>query len=96
MTRQCPHCADTGVVITNTWELGDPVFKSDCECAIGRSFSAPFIGPPQPTSAWLGEQAIDAHRADMTAQGRKECWHCDTWPIDDGTWSRVCSECRER
>ena len=79
MTRQCPRCADTGVVITDTWEIGEAATRHDCDCPIGRTFTATFLGPPQGTSHQLGEQAIDRHRAAMQAEGRYECFHCPDW-----------------
>lgn len=79
----CPRCSDTGVVVTNTWELGDPVTRSDCDCPAGRAFTAIHLGPAQGTSHQLGELAIDRHRAAMKAEGRWECWICDhTWHKD--------------
>ena len=75
----CPRCSGTGVVVTNTLELGDPIIRSDCDCKAGRAFTATFHGPPQGTSHQLGELAIDRHRAAMKAEGRWECWHCTDW-----------------
>ncbi len=83
MDRKCTYCADTGVVVTNTLELGDPIIRADCECAIGRAFTALHLGPLPGTSHQLGEQAIDRHRVAMKAAGRWECRICDhTWHED--------------
>ena len=83
----CRRCADTGVVVTDTWELGDPVTRSDCDCKAGRAFTATFHGPPQGTSHQLGEQSIDRHRAAMKAAGR---WECDICP---STWHKADEAC---
>ena len=76
---ECPRCADEGVVVTDTWELGDPVTRSDCDCKAGRAFTATHLGPAPGTSHQLGEQSIDRHRAKMQEEGRYECWHCPEW-----------------
>ena len=75
----CPRCQDTGVVITDTWELAEAVTRADCDCPIGRAFTTPHHGPQPGTSHQLGEQAIDRHRAAMKAEGRYECFHCIDW-----------------
>ena len=79
----CPRCADEGVVVTNTFELGDPVIRSDCDCKAGRAFTALHLGPQPGTSHQLGEQSIDRHRAAMFAKGKWQCWTCEEWH-DDG------------
>lgn len=79
MTRQCPHCSDTGVVVTNTLELGDPIIRADCECPAGRAFTAPFIGPQPGSSHQLGEQSLDKHHDAMTADGKRQCWICHAY-----------------
>ena len=81
MCNQCASCQDTGVVVTNTLELGDPVIKSNCDCKIGRAATAPLIGPRPGTSHELSELAIDLHHREMTAEGRRQCWICSDYHV---------------
>lgn len=95
MTRPCPHCANTGVVVTDTWELGDKVFRSDCECKHGRAFTAVHLGPQPGTSHQLAELAIDAHSQAMQDAGKWHCGNCFGWhdsdercpEIHEGSWT---------
>ena len=91
--NHCPHCQDTGYrpLESPSGRMVDNL----CSCRIGYDLGKPFIGPPEPTSAWLSDNEFDKHRAAMKAEGRYECWHCPDWheadtecpEINHGGWT---------
>ena len=81
MSITCPHCDGTGYEALESANGG--MVDTECTCALGRATVAPFIGPPEPSGAWLADREFDKHRAAMQAEGRWECWICHhTWHED--------------
>ena len=90
MSIHCPTCKDTGYEALESSTGG--MVDVPCTCAMGRALLIPFIGPPEPSGAWLADREFDKHRAEMKAAGAWECWVCHhTWH-DDGEACPVVSK----
>ena len=77
MTIDCPSCNGSGEVALESSTGG--MVDTPCTCLIGYSLQLTFVGPPEPTSAWLYDNEMDKHRAAMKEQGLLECWVCTDW-----------------
>lgn len=98
MDYDCKHCCDTGEV---TVETGNRSIRAPftptmtvryCDCAKGQENVGAYLGPHYP-DAEKADRAVEAHKAEMIAQGLHLCKWCDRW-LPEGV--ELCGECEAR
>lgn len=91
----CVTCHGSGLVKDQCGDTGRSGALMFCDCDEGRYQQADerrHIYPQPASSAWLLDQAIDAHEAKLKSLGLRECSHCPAPVLIDGPG--ICDDCK--